>query len=164
MDPPSHGAARRQRQRSHQPVPRQPPPEPVRVAQGGANPLGYADHTAFAAFGVELVYGQRPDRTLVHVSEVERGLACACLCPACGRTLVARKGSRTVAHFSHYGNASGCGRNAETNAHIWAKEVLNREKLILLPAVRATAGRDVLETHKERLFRFDHAELEKSLG
>lgn len=130
----------------------------------GPNPLGYADHSAFAAFGAELVYGERADGTLAHIGAVASGLACACKCPACGRTLIAKKGRRTAAHFSHHGNASGCGNNAETNAHIWAKDVLNREKRILLPAVRASVGKEVLQTYGERVFQFEHAELEKGLG
>ncbi|RXD04866.1 hypothetical protein EQZ23_06915 [Sphingomonas sp. UV9] len=101
---------------------------------------------------------------MAHIGAVASGLACACKCPACGRTLIAKKGRRTAAHFSHHGNASGCGNNAETNAHIWAKDVLNREKRILLPAVRASVGKEVLQTYGERVFQFEHAELEKGLG
>lgn len=127
------------------------------------NPFGFADHTPFAAFGVELVYGMRPDGSLVHISEAARGLACDCICPACGRTLIARKGTIKVEHFGHYGKGSGCGRNAETNAHSWAKEVLEREKCILLPAVAARVGREVLETHMPQLFTFASAELEKTM-
>lgn len=141
-----------------------PRPSPRDVGSAGPNALGYADHTAFAAFGAELVYGQLADGTLAHISAVERGLGCSCTCPACGRTLVARKGRKTMAHFSHHGNASGCGNNAETNAHIWAKDVLNREHRILLPSVRATVGKETLQTYKERMFEFRHAELEKVLG
>lgn len=129
----------------------------------GPNPFGFADHTPFAAFGVELVYGVRPDGSLVHISEAIRGLACGCICPACGRTLIARKGAIKVEHFGHYGKGTGCGRNAETNAHSWAKDVLGREKRILLPAVGAQIGKDSLETHKQRLFTFANAELEKIL-
>lgn len=139
-------------------------PECATVHPSGPNPLGYADHKAFAAFGAELVYGQRADGTLAHIAVVASGLACACKCPACGRTLVAKKGKKTAAHFSHYGNSTGCGKNAETNAHIWAKEVLNREKLIMLPAVRATIGRETLQDYRERIFKFKLAELEKGLG
>ena len=141
-----------------------PPPVAASVHPGGPNPLGYADHKAFAAFGVELVYGQRADGTLAHIAVVAGGLACACTCPACGRTLIAKKGKKTAAHFSHYGNATGCGKSAETNAHIWAKEVLNREKLLMLPAVRATVGKETLQTYRERIFKFEYAELEKGLG
>ncbi|WP_176500219.1 hypothetical protein [Sphingomonas sp. HMP9] len=40
------------------------------------------DHSAFAAFGAELVYGERADGTLAHIGAVASGLACACKCPA----------------------------------------------------------------------------------
>ncbi|UIJ47125.1 hypothetical protein LZK98_09350 [Sphingomonas cannabina] len=127
------------------------------------NPFGYADHSPFSAFGAELVYGQRSDGTLVHVSQVSSGLACDCVCPACGRALIARKGAIKVEHFGHYGAGSGCGRNAETNAHSWAKAVLEREKRVLLPAVGARIGKDKLQTHKERMFPFARVQLEKTL-
>lgn len=63
------------------------------------NPFGYADHRPFAGFGVELVYGRQMDDTLIHISEAQRGLACACTCPVCGRPLIARKGRIKVEHF-----------------------------------------------------------------
>ncbi|RYD94261.1 MAG: hypothetical protein EOP61_21980, partial [Sphingomonadales bacterium] len=129
----------------------------------GPNPFGYADHAPFSAFGAELVYGQWRDGTLVHVSQVPSGLACNCVCPACGRVLIARKGAIKMEHFGHYGVGNGCGRNAETNAHSWAKDVLGREKRVLLPAVGAQLGKDKLQTHRERMFRFAGAELEKTL-
>ena len=127
------------------------------------NPFGYADHTPFAAFGAELVYGLRHDGSLVHISQVQSGLACDCACPACGRALIARKGAIRMQHFGHHGSGSGCGRNAETNAHSWAKDVLGREKRILLPAVGAQVGKDKLQTHRERMFAFASAELENML-
>lgn len=131
--------------------------------RGSPNPFGYADHSPFGAFGAELVYGERPDGTLAHVSEAAKGLACDCICPACGRTLVAVKGHRVMEHFRHHGKNSGCGKNAETNAHSWAKEVLGRELQILLPGVGAHIGKEKLQTHKERMFRFVRAEHEKTL-
>jgi hypothetical protein len=94
------------------------------------NPFGYADHSLFAAFGAELVYGLLPDGALTHVSDVPSGLACNCTCPACGRTLIARKGKVKVEHFSHHGAGTGCGKNAETNAHAWAKEMLDRQSIV----------------------------------
>jgi len=128
------------------------------------NPFGYADHSPFAAFGVELVYGMLRDGTPAHISTVRRGLACDCVCPACGRVLIARKGEKKVEHFGHYGAGSGCGKNAETNAHSWAKEVLDRERRILLPAVVGREGRERLQTHSGGIFEFASAALEKTLG
>lgn len=129
-----------------------------------ANPFGHVDHSGLGGFGADLVYGLRPDGTHAHISQVPGGLACGCICPACERTVVARKGTKTVHHFAHYGTGNGCGRGAETNAHIWAKEVLAREKRIMLPAVAAQQGRERLQLHAPRLFTFADAHLEKALG
>lgn len=128
-----------------------------------ANPFGYIDHAPFSGFGVDLVYGLREDGAHVHVGEVDSGLACRCACPACGRALVAKKGRKTANHFAHYGSGAGCGKGAETNAHIWAKEVLEREKRIFLPAVVGKVGRERLVQHKARMFQFKSAHLEKPL-
>ncbi|WP_333570884.1 hypothetical protein [Sphingomonas sp.] len=130
----------------------------------GSNPFGLVDHSAFAAFGAELVYGIRPDGSLVHVSSVPRGLACQCSCPACGGTLIARRGDFNIPHFGHHAKGGGCGYNPETNAHSWAKEVLGRELRLLLPSVAAMVGRRRLQTYDERVFTFTHAELEKFMG
>ncbi len=42
---------------------------------------------------------------LVHVSEVENGLKCECLCPVCGDHLVAHQGKIKIPHFKHYNKA-----------------------------------------------------------
>lgn len=41
---------------------------------------------------------------MLHISKVENGLACNCICPGCGSTLVARNGGKTDKshHFAHY--------------------------------------------------------------
>lgn len=130
---------------------------------GSSHPLGFVDHSPFAAFGAELVYGIQANGALVHVSDVPRGLACGCSCPACGGTLIARKGDINVDHFGHHAKGSGCGVNAETNAHSWAKEVLATELRILLPSVEGRVGRERLQTHNEGMFLFAHAELEKPM-
>lgn len=129
-----------------------------------ATPLGYVDHSTFSGFGAELVYGQRPDRSQAHISEVANGLACDCMCPACELPLVARHGKKLVAHFAHAGENGGCGTGAETNAHIWAKEVLARTKYILLPEVAAYAGDKFYRPYRARRFRFASARLERKLG
>jgi len=36
------------------------------------------------------------------VSDVERGLKCGCVCPACRGPLVARKGDERIHHFAHH--------------------------------------------------------------
>jgi len=94
----------------------------------GRNPLGYADHQPFTGFSDELVYGIKRDGGTAHISEVVRGLRCDCRCPACDQVLVAKKGLKQLHHFAHYNKGISCSHVAETNAHIWAKQVLEREK------------------------------------
>lgn len=130
----------------------------------GANPFGYIDHSQFAGFGIELAYGKLPSGLTIHISKVVRGLACGCVCPACDQQLCAKKGPKTAHHFAHYGNGKGCGLGAETNAHIWAKEVLERELRIWLPARYVEIDGKRQMSGKAVQFRFVSATLEKRLG
>ena len=38
---------------------------------------------------------------LVHIDEVERGLACNCICPCCEQRMIANKGEKNQHYFSH---------------------------------------------------------------
>jgi len=67
-------------------------------------------------------YGQRGGG-LVHVSDVDRGLACRCTCPECGQRLVARKGAKMKAHFAHH---AGANCQPETAMHKLGKLLLHR--------------------------------------
>lgn len=50
-----------------------------------------------------LLYGQRHDGELLHISEARRGEACTCFCPHCGAALAAKKGTINIHHFAHLG-------------------------------------------------------------
>ncbi len=128
------------------------------------NPFVLVDHRPFAGFGVDLAYGLRSDGEHVHVSQVQSGLACACICPACETPLIARKGKIKIAHFAHAASGGGCGRAAETNAHVWAKEVLAREKRIYVPVVRGQIGKRSFDLHEGGELHFVDAHLVKALG
>lgn len=65
-------------------------------------------------------YGER-DGQLVHISEVDGGLDCNCLCPECRSPLVARKGLKITHHFAHH-RSPEC--DAETVMHHIAKRLL----------------------------------------
>nr|WP_280139541.1 competence protein CoiA family protein [Mesorhizobium sp. Root102] len=81
----------------------------------------------------QLVYGKRPDGTFAHIAEVQRGLACGCVCPACGGQLVARlKADRQVPHFAHHGGEA-CGGGPETVLHLLAKEAFRSNPTMALP-------------------------------
>lgn len=70
------------------------------------------------------------DGKIVHISAVERGLACGCRCPGCGGTLIARKGQKTQPHFAHHGEYT-C--NAETVLHRLGKKLAYERILSSLP-------------------------------
>ena len=129
-------------------------------------PLGYIDHRPFAGLGAGLIYGRRPDGSLVRVDQVPRGLACDCVCPApdCAQRLIACKGQDVTHHFRHASALVGCGSGAETSAHIWAKEVLEREKAIWLPAIQGTSGGVTVTLHPRQRFYFDSVRLESRMG
>ena len=59
---------------------------------------------------------------LVHVSQVERGLACGCVCVECGGTLIARKGEKTRHHFAHHTLNRNC--DGESLLHRLGKRIL----------------------------------------
>ena len=68
------------------------------------------------------------------VYSVPNGLACNCVCPACGDELVAKKGPCVAWHFAHHSNTSStsCG---ETSIHKCAKYILltSKGKVLHLP-------------------------------
>lgn len=81
----------------------------------------------------QLVYGRRPDGTLAHITEVQRGLACDCVCPACDGQLVARtKDDYQVPHFAH-NSGKACGGGPETVLHLLAKEAFRANPNMRLP-------------------------------
>ena len=68
----------------------------------------------------KIPFGMR-DGSLLHISQVERGLKCNCICPACNEPLVARKGKKTVHHFAHY-RINNC--SPETALHQIGKRLI----------------------------------------
>ncbi|MCM3390237.1 hypothetical protein M3649_19245 [Ureibacillus chungkukjangi] len=81
----------------------------------------------------KLPYGLKNGK-LVHISEVEKGLKCECVCPGCNSVLIARKGAKTTHHFAHY-NGAECSKAVETALHLSAKEILQKHKKIRIPKV-----------------------------
>lgn len=79
---------------------------------------------------VKLPFGVRKGK-LVHISLVDRGLACKCLCPGCETELVAKKGS-TAHHFAHH-VSNDCSYAPETSLHQYAKQLLADQRSLFLP-------------------------------
>lgn len=75
------------------------------------------------------------ENQLKHISEVENGLKCNCVCPACEKKLVARNGGKKrVHHFAHYENIE-CKYGVQTSIHIAAKNILEEKLRIMVPEV-----------------------------
>lgn len=113
-----------------------------------------------------MVLGERPDGTIAHISQTPSGLECDCVCPACRKRLVARKGQANAHHFGHYGvtDERSCAAGPETALHKFAKEVLERRLELVLPKLELEDDHDRWEGHPGGKFRFDAAVLEKRLG
>ena len=80
-----------------------------------------------------LTYGLNGNE-LKHVSEVNTGLACNCVCAKCGYPLVAKNsdGNIKVAHFAH-DTGRECKGAVETTLHLLAKTVLFKRKKLRVP-------------------------------
>lgn len=104
------------------------------------------------------------DGQLVTVESVPSGLACGCLCPACGAPLVAKKGPQNVHHFSH-AVKTDCKGALETALHIKAKDVLSRFNQIMLPSYyHPERYRKPWAEHKPCVYFYSNALIETKIG
>lgn len=111
-----------------------------------------------------LTFGLR-NGYLMHISDVESGLVCGCYCPSCNKRLIARKGKKTVHHFAHH-QSRECEGAVQTAIHIAAKEILEKERKILLPEVRTALGcveGQSICLYAQHFLHFDQVYLEKRL-
>lgn len=76
---------------------------------------------------------QSHDNRLVHITQVDRGLACRCVCLACGEPVVARQGIQREWHFAHASNLPPCDISPETMLHRFVKQVIEEVRGIWLP-------------------------------
>lgn len=106
------------------------------------------------------------DGRLLLIDGVPSGLACNCICPGCGRQMVAKKGSVQAHHFARYAQQAGrtCVSAGETALHKFAKRVLNDRLEIALPAmiVKGQGDQEIVVQAERR--NFDRAILEKKEG
>lgn len=107
---------------------------------------------------LKLIYGLKDDK-LVHISEVESGLKCNCVCPSCKTELIARKGSKIKHHFAH-NNTEDCKKGYETSIHILAKEILSEQNSIEGPII--TIGPNDIVVHSMPI-KYDRVEIEKKI-
>jgi hypothetical protein len=110
----------------------------------------------------------------VHVSEVERGLRCGCICAKCKERLTARKGNIRIHHFAHQ-PGSNCVGATETILHIMAKEIISGLDWIQIPPYHYERKKQLwkggmeLITHEENItsggrVRIEKVNIERSFG
>jgi hypothetical protein len=75
-----------------------------------------------------VTYGLK-NGVLIHISDVESGLRCGCVCAGCKGELIAKKGEIKVHHFAHV-NAE-CAHAYESALHLLAKEKLKQQQVAL---------------------------------
>ena len=105
------------------------------------------------------------DNKFVHISEVQQGLNCGCICPSCGCRLVSKKGAYNIFHFAHY-NAEECNGYLETSLHLLAKEILLEEMKMKLPAVYVNFPDSYKKSellYNEKTIKFDKVYLENKI-
>lgn len=80
----------------------------------------------------KLTYALDSKESLIHISQVERGLACNCLCPKCREQLMARKGKKNEHHFAHV-SGKYCPGSVESSLHYLAKKLFETGCKLKLP-------------------------------
>lgn len=113
--------------------------------------------------GVMIPYGRhvQTDRIL-HISEVDRGLACGCVCAACGADLIARRGEVRLPHFAHNSTAE-CVGAYETTLHKLAKQIIADRMEIYLPEVTYEHKGSTKVVKPGMLLRMDSVSLEEGM-
>lgn len=98
------------------------------------------------------------EQKIVHIDQVQRGLACNCTCFACGEIVLAKQGDVKEHHFAHVSNKESCHIQAESILHKYAKQVIEQEKKLYLPSL-------VNKTESVReLWNFERVIVEQDLG
>lgn len=77
------------------------------------------------------------DGVITKIEDVQSGIKCGCVCPACGEPLVAKKGVKRMHHFAH-STGHNCEYGYESSLHLACKEILSKAKKIMIPPVYVT--------------------------
>jgi hypothetical protein len=117
----------------------------------------------FSSKDAKLVYGVDPFGNMRHISEVERGDACGCICPACDAPLTARKGSENFHHFGHQVSSS-CVTAPETALHRLGKEIVATKLILFLPEVKAEFNGETTVIHRPGDFRLIKQSKKRSIS
>ena len=110
----------------------------------------------------QILYGVRKGE-LVHVDEVERGLACNCTCKACGRPLVARKGDILMHFFAHAADEVNCNPTPESLVHAYAKQQVAKLTKVVLPGFTVHAELESSDGCTHEAYRRIHPHYEREI-
>lgn len=91
---------------------------------------------------MSMYYANDEHKNLVHISTVEKGLACHCTCFQCNEVVIAKKGQKRRHHFAHASSKVSCVINPESLLHKYAKEVIQKDLLLTLPKNNNWKGKD----------------------
>lgn len=84
---------------------------------------------------------KKSDGEIVSIDDVQNGLACDCVCPACFADLVGRKGEARLHHFAHYRKSQDlCKYAAETSIRLMLLAELTHQRH---PESRPIIGPDI---------------------
>lgn len=116
--------------------------------------------------GTMLVAQDRVTSAPVHIASAIRGGQCDCVCAACERPLVARKGTVRQHSFAHYPKdvQRSCMAAGESALHKFAKAILSEKRYIVLPPMIAKDEGEELALKPASRIEFDRVELERSQG
>ena len=81
---------------------------------------------------IKLPFGLNEKNILIHISDVESGKKCGCVCPSCKSPLVAAKGNKNQHHFKHAVDVE-CEKGLESAIHLAAKQIITERKQLTLP-------------------------------
>ncbi|WP_375590790.1 hypothetical protein ABWH89_09420 [Hoeflea alexandrii] len=105
-----------------------------------------------------------------HISEVENGLRCGCVCFACGRNLIAKNGgdeTRLMHHFAHRPDDQSmkCTAAGETALHILGKEIISKHGRVTMPETHVVdhEGKRRVVSYRKSM-RLKDIHLEKAEG
>jgi competence CoiA-like predicted nuclease len=108
----------------------------------------------------KLPYGLR-ENELLTIEDVESGLACNCVCPACKKQLIARKGAIKSHHFAHY-KSEDCLSGLETALHKLSKEIISKSKTFTTPILHYPNTH--YEVFEETEIPIENVKLETKVG
>lgn len=109
---------------------------------------------------IKLPYGLQNGK-IVSIDEVDKGLACNCICPKCKSKLIARHGLKREHHFAHY-KSEDCGWHGESVIHKLSKEIIAKHKYFKVPSLYWSYKPEVV-IFGETTIPIDNVRLEKRI-